>query len=1005
MDKDYFINDDDGYNWVSLSKPLSSYTQEELAEHLISNKNEYGTTQKIRIDGKIGAVLTTDFCETPKDFLDKYQNILDRAGFMKGNNMKKEVKKEKKSSLTIKPKALSKVSFMDYTQEELAHLVMDDKINSNDKAEYGIYEHRNTIFDSTGCNTIEDFINKYQEEFKKRRIKSENPEKVSKKEEMRIIEIPLGMVNYTQEDLAHLVMDNKKEDEVVGIKVNNGVIFDSRNCTTVEDFINKNEEVATNLGIRHNIEEKLEEVGSIEDIKYSSKIDPVIPKVNINGPITKKEELVEEKIVEEPKVNYQDNLNKLLKSRDIKVAISLFNIPRGNYYNGTEASEESKLSIISEKNKEYARIFNEKDNLDFNNETQVSEWLNKLVPYINTHALNLNLGINTTTESADKYLLKVMEEKGYSTDETKAVSNEQKEIARKLNELNTYHFFVSEYNNLSLENKNLNSAKTNAMAEINYLESLVNDGTRGLNLIGLDLAQINNKARVEKQLLETQIDIIDKVLVEKGDDSFNSEVTTSEERKANDAYRLASITYGINEIEKAISYINILPADSKVKEKLATAAFGLFNNQDKADHERYPELNDRDKYLIKLDNLDNEKEIVEARLNYNEKRLIESITAINVKLADLHSKYQIEEKKEEKEVEKTTNEEDVNYNLEVDKQEGIIDKIKNKLTKDIEVTHVDPEYIDKLETMDKVFTDEERIDPSHDYLTTDNAKNLNLIDVVTEGPKEEVISKIEMDPVEEINETTNNIEAKEVEEITKYDLSLDDDYYDLSLPDQKDNIIDFVTIKSFRQISKDLYDRINQDKVKLVVKKAIDKLREAKKAACVYLGFAAVLTGTIVAGHNNNLTSDSENTNNTSIETTINQDTTQEKVEETKSENVVEAVTNKVNAEEEYTVSLDEASNEKIAEVLEGKSEVYKSFADAYTETNAVDSNEIYTQSWKTAEGGEYFTEQDGVMNRLSKDEAEDYYRNGQDLVQSVENDGTVIGYVNIENNESGKSM
>ena len=44
-------------------------------------------------------------------------------------------------------------------------------------------------------------------------------------------------------------------------------------------------------------------------------------------------------------------------------------------------------------------------------------------------------------------------------------------------------------------------------------------------------------------------------------------------------------------------------------------------------------------------------------------------------------------------------------------------------------------------------------------------------------------------------------------------------------------------------------------------------------------------------------------------------------------------------------------------------------------------------------------------MTKLSADEAQDYYNHGENLVQSVENDGTVIGYVNIDNNDSGKTM
>ena len=63
--------------------------------------------------------------------------------------------------------------------------------------------------------------------------------------------------------------------------------------------------------------------------------------------------------------------------------------------------------------------------------------------------------------------------------------------------------------------------------------------------------------------------------------------------------------------------------------------------------------------------------------------------------------------------------------------------------------------------------------------------------------------------------------------------------------------------------------------------------------------------------------------------------------------------------------------------------------------------------SWSTATGGDYYIEKDGQMNKLSQDEAIDYYQHGADLVQSVENgdDNTIIGYINVDKSDSEKTM
>ena len=80
MNQDYFIDDNDQFNWVTLPNPLSSYTKESLAEALINKKKEEGKDNQVRIAGKIGATLKTDGLDTPEQFLEKYKTVLDRTG-------------------------------------------------------------------------------------------------------------------------------------------------------------------------------------------------------------------------------------------------------------------------------------------------------------------------------------------------------------------------------------------------------------------------------------------------------------------------------------------------------------------------------------------------------------------------------------------------------------------------------------------------------------------------------------------------------------------------------------------------------------------------------------------------------------------------------------------------------------------------------------------------------------------------------------------------------------
>jgi len=158
----------------------------------------------------------------------------------------------------------------------------------------------------------------------------------------------------------------------------------------------------------------------------------------------------------------------IIKAKSQDIYTKLFELKRGNLYNGTNPIYQEQLSAIREKEAEYAKILSEKDTIDFENAKAVSAWLDKLTPYINTHALTLNPGSNVSLESADKYLLSIFAEKGY-TPNMESDNSLVETIGKKLNELAQKHYIESEYPNLPEEFLRLNSEKSMALATKNYL--------------------------------------------------------------------------------------------------------------------------------------------------------------------------------------------------------------------------------------------------------------------------------------------------------------------------------------------------------------------------------------------------------------------------------------------------------------------------------------------------------------------------------------------------------
>jgi len=171
-------------------------------------------------------------------------------------------------------------------------------------------------------------------------------------------------------------------------------------------------------------------------------------------------------------VDLDELYKEYMNVRSTDIYNELFKLERGNLYNGTNPKYQEQLSAIREKEAEYDKILSEKDTLDFEDAKAVSVWLDKLTPYINTHALALNPGLNVSLESADKYLLSIFAEKGY-TPNMESDNSLVETIGKKLNELQQKHYIESEYPNLPDEFLKLNSDKSMALATKNYLEKQV----------------------------------------------------------------------------------------------------------------------------------------------------------------------------------------------------------------------------------------------------------------------------------------------------------------------------------------------------------------------------------------------------------------------------------------------------------------------------------------------------------------------------------------------------
>ncbi len=206
--------------------------------------------------------------------------------------------------------------------------------------------------------------------------------------------------------------------------------------------------------------------------------DSQIRDINISADDVQK---VEKTTDEFPAFTNELLIERLKSIKNEKLADSLFMISRGNTYNGTSPKEQPIVSGISQREVEYTNLINSRNNIDFEDEMAVSDWLDKLTPYLNTHALTLNPPSDAKVNKPVPYLLSIMEEHGYLPEVNTNDSPVKQTISSKLNELEEHGYIKSEYNNLPPEFAKLNNEKTIALAVALHYQKIINGIDEFLN--------------------------------------------------------------------------------------------------------------------------------------------------------------------------------------------------------------------------------------------------------------------------------------------------------------------------------------------------------------------------------------------------------------------------------------------------------------------------------------------------------------------------------------------
>lgn len=244
----------------------------------------------------------------------------------------------------------------------------------------------------------------------------------------------------------------------------------------------------------------------------------------------------------------------------------------------------------------------------------------------------------------------------------------------------------------------------------------------------------------------------------------------------------------------------------------------------------------------------------------------------------------------------------------------------------------------------------------------------------------------------------NNEENLDLNLIPKNDDDLD---FDLTPEEYKPQII-----QSVKKASAKLLEKIKNSKFIELTTKVIEKLREHKVAALAVtsaafigiVGMAGISKNNEDKTNTNEIAQTTEQTFETPTESNI--ESPIEPAIETTPVETSEVVATPTDEETSYKEDLSQA----LSNILNSNSEVYTSADRAINNTNGL---QPYTESWQNAEPSAYYKIEDNQLQKMNETEANNYYQDGGNVAVRMDNNGTPIGYVSVDQQEntSSKSM
>lgn len=408
-----------------------------------------------------------------------------------------------------------------------------------------------------------------------------------------------------------------------------------------------------------------------------------------------------------------------------------------------------------------------------------------------------------------------------------------------------------------------------------------------------------------------------------------------------------------------------------------------------------------DEQKLKNSNLENEL----AKLTKEKEELLKlEQDTIDMYTADLNATKeelsQVTEQINNLKVQKETNKENTTSNIKLSEEDS--KKVENlpgssSPTAMLPRNKLEETYKERLENAAKeepIFHDTEMKENSMPVEETNQTKvGLNNNDNNLNSEQKTTSNEENQDSKQE-----NNEENLDLNLIPKNDDDLD---FDLTPEEYKPQII-----QSVKKASAKLLEKIKNSKFIELTTKAIEKLREHKVAALAVtsaafigiVGMAGISKNNEDKTNTNEITQTTEQTFETPTESNI--ETPIEPAIETTPVETSEVVATPTDEETSYKEDLSQA----LSNILNSNSEVYTSADRAINNTNGL---QPYTESWQNAEPSAYYKIEDNQLQKMNETEANNYYQDGGNVAVRMDNNGTPIGYVSVDQQEntSSKSM